>query len=120
MTPVSFDGKTLLLDDLKLSLEHVIRDAFAAGGKIIVLLDPDSYLTDPAYGQEQRRGKQPVHNLIALSKLGNRLWEAEFPEDADYYYRIVSTEPLIALSFSSYRCELDLQTGRIVAREFLK
>lgn len=120
MNAVRFHGKTLIVGSVTLSLEHTVRDAFQAGDKIIVLFDADSYLTGPSYRQEQRRGKDSVRNLIALSENGRLVWEAEFPEGADYYYRIVCREPLVALSFSSYRCEIDVQTGRIAARQFLK
>lgn len=120
MMSISFNGSTLVINDRTLSLKYAIRDAFALNGRIIVLLDPDSYLATSSYGKDRRRGNKPVHNLLALSSGGQLLWEAEFPEQADYYYRVSSKRPLTALSFSSFRCEIDPQTGAIVAREFLK
>lgn len=120
MMSVSFEGKMLTIGDKKVPLAHAIREAFALEGEVIVLLDPDSYLTDPSYGRDRRRGEGAIRNLIAVSAGGERLWEAEFPEPADYYYRIVSRKPLTALSFSSHRCEIDPRTGRIVSRQFLK
>ena len=120
MMSVSFNGNTLVIDDRTLSLEYVISDAFALNDQIIVLLDPDSYLLAPSYGKERRRGNKPVHNLLAFSSGGQLLWEAEFPEQADYYYRVVSKQPLTALSFSSYRCEIDPRTGTIIAKTFFK
>jgi hypothetical protein len=87
---------------------------------IIVLLDPNTYLNDPSYDKDRRRGKNPLRNLFALAIDGQLLWEAEFPEKVDYYYSVSSKAPLTALSFSSFRCEIDLVTGRIVRKEFLK
>ncbi len=120
MMSVSFSSNTLVVGDVTLSLQYAIRDAFVLDDKIIVLLDPDSYLTAPTYRQEQRRGERSVQNLLAISNNGQLLWEAEFPEKADYYYRVVSRQPLTALSFSSYRCEIDPRTGKIIAKQFLK
>ncbi len=120
MTSVSFAGKTLTIGDREVSLGHAIREAFALEDDVIVLLDPDSYLTDPYYGRDRRRGEGAIRNLIAFSAGGERLWEAECPEPADYYYRIVSVDPLTALSFSSHRCEIDPRTGKILSRQFLK
>jgi hypothetical protein len=47
---------------------------------------------------------------------------ADFPEPTreDYYYLITSRKPLVVTSFSSYDCELDPGTGKIVSREFFK
>ena len=33
---------------------------------------------------------------------------------------IESREPLVALSFSAYRCDIDLASGRIIGKESLK
>ena len=47
-------------------------------------------------------------------------WEAQQPEVQDHYYMIESREPLIALSFSAFRCDIDLASGRILSKESLK
>lgn len=120
MKAVTFQGSSLLVDDTTLPMPYAIRDAFALEDKIIVLLDPNAYLNDPSYGKDRRRGNNPLHNLFALSTDGKTLWEAEFPERADYYYRVSSKSPLTALSFSSFRCEIDPHSGKIVRREFFK
>lgn len=120
MTSVSHQGNTVLVDGITLSMPYAIREAFMLDDRIIVLLDPDSYLTDPSYGRERRRGDNPLRNLFALSRDGKVLWEAAFPEKVDYFYRIVSRSPLTALSFSSFRCEIDPQTGMVVGKTFLK
>lgn len=88
--------------------------------KVLVLFDPDSYLLDQEYKDMRRRGAPAIRNLIAIRKTGEQLWEAEMPEAADYYYRIVSHNPLMVYSFSSYKCEIDLASGAIIRKEFSK
>jgi hypothetical protein len=120
MKSVTYHGKNLFVDGKSIFLQYEIRDAFVLDGKIIVLIDPDSYLQDPAYSKERRRGNNPFKNLVALSLDGSLLWEAEFPEKVDYYYFISSKQPLVANSFSSFRCCIDINTGKIVTKEFYK
>jgi len=103
-----------------LALDYGVRDAFDLDGRVIVLIDPDAYLHDPEHEQARRRGDNPIRNLRAYAADGELLWEAEFPEAVDYYYRIVSRQPLVVLSFSSYRCRIDPETGRITEAEFTK
>lgn len=110
----------VLVGDVWVRTPCRVKDAFQCAGSTIVLLDPDAYLKDPDYPKERRRGESPLRNLRAYSSSGELLWEAEFPEQADYYYRIVSRSPLVALSFSSYRCRIDPATGRIIEAQFLK
>lgn len=117
---VTHDGDIVRIDGKPTRMEFMVRDAFWAGGRAIVLLDPDAYLDDLAYGKARRRSRDPVQNLRAYAPSGKLLWQAEQPEVDDHYYRIESHEPLIALSFSAYRCDLDLKTGRILSRKSLK
>jgi hypothetical protein len=120
MTQVSCQGRELFIDGRSIELEYAVRDAFELDGRIIVLLDPDAYLKDPAYGKERRRGDGALRNLRALSMSGQPLWEARFPEAADYYYKVVERRPLTVLSFSSFRCVIDTVTGQIISKEFCK
>jgi len=120
MTQVSHRGRELLIDGESIELEYVVLDAFELDGRVIVLLDPEAYLQDPDYGKERRRGDGALRNLCAMSMSGELLWEAEFPEAADYYYKIVGRHPLTALSFSSFRCVIDASTGRIARKDFYK
>lgn len=103
-----------------IATEYPIADAFELDGRWIVLLDAEAYLQDPGYSLDRRRGVEPLRNLRAYANGGRILWEAEFPTPADYYYRIVGRDPLIAQSFSGYRCRIDPVTGRIIAAEFTK
>jgi hypothetical protein len=116
---VTHDGDIVKIDGKPLRMEYMVRDAFWADGKAIVLLDPHAFLDDPAYGA-RKAPRDPVQNLRAYAPSGELQWEAEQPEVQDHYYMVESREPLVALSFSAYRCDLDVKTGRIVAKTKLK
>jgi hypothetical protein len=115
---VSHDGDIVRIDGKPVRMDHMVRSAFWAGGKAVVLLDPDAFLDEP--GGARKRPRDSIRNLRAYAPSGEMLWEAEQPEAEDHYYLIESREPLVALSFSAYRCDLDLATGRILARTKLK
>lgn len=117
---VSHDGDIVRIDNRSTRMEFMVRDAFWADGRAIVLLDPVAYLDDPAYGAQRRKSRGPVHNLRAYAPSGELLWQAEQPEVTDHYCRIESRDPLVALSFSAYRCDLDLESGRILHKTKLK
>jgi hypothetical protein len=116
---VSHDGDIVRIDGKPLRMEYMVRDAFWADGKAVVLLDPHAFLDDPAYGG-RKAPRDPVKNLRAYSPAGELQWEAQQPEVLDHYYMIESHDPLVALSFSAYRCDLDLKTGRILSKKKLK
>ena len=116
---VSHDGDIVRIDGKSVRMEYMVRDAFWADGRAIVLLDPDAFLDHPAYGG-RKAPRGAVHNLRAYSPAGEILWQAEQPEFDDHYYLIESHEPLVAHSFSAYRCDLDLASGRILAKAKLK
>jgi hypothetical protein len=113
-------GKEIICDKFCFEAPYKVRDAFVFDSKVIVLLDPNDYLEDPAYSKERRRGQNSIRNLFALSSSGIPLWEAQYPEEIDYYYEIISQFPLIANSFSSYECMISLDTGKILRQEFHK
>lgn len=117
---LSSQENQLVIDDVKILLPWPVLDAVELESKIFVLLDPNSYLKDQPYKDTLKQGAPAIKNLIAFSSAGVKLWEAEFPEDSDYYYKIVSSSPLIVNSFSSYRCEIDPEDGSIKRQEFLK
>ena len=117
---VSHDGDIVKIDGKSVRMEYMVRDAFWADGRAVVLLDPGAFLDDIAYGKARRRPRDPVQNLRAYSPSGEMLWQAELPQEHDHYYLIESREPLIALSFSAFRCDLDLSNGRILNKEKLK
>lgn len=117
---VTFDGDIIRIDGKPTRMNHMVRDAFWAHDCAIVLLDPDAYLDVPTYHAQRRKPRKPMQNLRAYSAAGVLLWQAEQPEFADHYYMIESQEPLIALSFSAYRCDIDPSTGKILRKQNIK
>lgn len=115
---VSRDGDIVRIDGKPLRMEFMVRDAFWAGDRAVVLLDPKAFLDEP--GGARRAPRDAVRNLRAYAPSGELLWEAEQPESDDHYYLIEKRAPLVALSFSAYRCDLDLATGRIRKKTRLK
>jgi hypothetical protein len=115
---VAYDGDIVRIDGKPLRMEFMVRDAFWSGGQAVVLLDPDAFLDEP--GGARKAPRDPVHNLRAYAPSGELKWEAEQPEVQDHYYMVESRNPLVALSFSAYRCDLDLASGRILAKTKLK
>jgi hypothetical protein len=116
---VTHDGDIVRIDGKPVRMEYMVRDAFWAAGRAIVLLDPDAFLDHPAYGG-RKAPRGPVKNLRAYSPAGELQWEAQQPEFDDHYYLIESHEPLVALSFSAFRCDIDPATGHIVKKKKLK
>ena len=117
---ISFQNRRLVVDDKSIEMAWPILDAFALGKRIVVLFDPDAYLLNPDYKARRRQGAEAIRNLCAFSQTGEKLWEAEFPENADYYYKIDSRTPLRANTFSSFQCEINPDTGKIESKTFLK
>jgi hypothetical protein len=115
---VSHDGDIVRIDGKPLRMDFMVRDAFWAGDRAVVLLDPNAFLDEPGGGRKAPR--DAVRNLRAYAPSGELLWEAEQPETDDHYYMIESRKPFVALSFSAYRCDLDLASGRILSRTKLK
>jgi len=117
---VGVQDNAVMVDERRIELGSPVLEAMIGSGVLIVLLDPDSYLKDPEYRSRRRAGAPAVRNLRAFSMTGDALWDAELPEDADYYHRLISADPIEADSFSSFRCRIDPQNGRIVSKVFLK
>ncbi len=118
--PTPRDAHAVRIADFSVALPWPPMAVVAVEDTTLVLLDPDVYLLDPEYKSLRRSGAPAIRNLWALDNLGHKLWEAEFPEPTDYYYKLLSARPLVALSFSSWRCTLSPTTGRILNKEFLK
>ena len=112
MISVKFEGSLLIIDQKTVSMPNEIREAFALGDKVIVLLDPDADLG--------RSGQ--YRNLLAFDSAGTVIWQAELPteRDSDVFTRIVSRAPLVADSFSSFECEIDPENGRLASTRFFK
>ena len=117
---VSFSRSELTIRGKVVITPWPILEAFDDGDRVIVLLDPDAYVSDPTYKTRRRAGMAAVRNLQAYSHEGAVLWEANFPDEVDYYGQIWSRFPLVADSFSSFRCEIDSTNGNIISRQFFK
>lgn len=112
MTHVSFFDNKIVIDGVTTLLQHEIIKAFVLKDKIIVLFDPDSFI--PKFGQ--------FKNLLAIGIDGCLLWEAQLPttESGDCYYKVISERPLKALSYKSYSCEIDVNNGSVIVKDFTK
>ena len=97
----------------RLQLEHGVRVAEQLpDGDILVL-----YETTPDDGPAWKT----LNNLVRVDGSGSVRWTAQLPEShGDVYVRLVSTDPIVAQSFSGYRCTIDAGTGEILRREFVK
>ena len=106
---IAIDKNKVAVRGRWIELQHAIEDAFLEDNRIFVLFDPAARSWRSA-------------NLICVGTDGRELWVAEFPEAGreDYYYLISSRKPLVVNSFSSYKCTIDGETGRILGREFVK
>jgi hypothetical protein len=105
-------GRDLFIDGTRHELQYPIGNAIEYEDSVIILFDPDS--ADEGNGR--------FHNLVAFDRSGQALWTAELAtKDAgDRYYKIPSSDPLIAYSVRSYDCVIDRRTGRILERTFTK
>jgi hypothetical protein len=90
------------------------------GALTLCILDPDAYLTDPSYAAKRRAGHAALRNLWAFDGSGIKLWEAQLPEENDYYYEFAGVDPLKVRSFSGYTCVISLMDGTIISSEFHK
>ncbi len=112
MKNISFSENILTIAGVDIALEHAILVAFELMGKVIVLFDPDEHI--PKFGQFQ--------NLLALDFRGAILWKAELltTETGDCYYKVFSKKPLQVISYKSYKCEIEIDTGKMILRDFTK
>jgi len=117
---IHIDSNNLYYGSIHVSTSYPIKEAHQIGNAVLVLIDPSSYLNDSSYPKERRRGVNALRNLLLFSDQGKLIWEAEFPEHVDYYYRIISTSPIVVYSFSSYQCMIDINSGKIMEMEFMK
>ncbi|WP_440617451.1 hypothetical protein [Cysteiniphilum sp. 6C5] len=122
MIQTKFEGKYLYINDKKIQLPYVIREAFERENKVIVLFDSD-LSTNPTQPKK-------FHNLVAYDLNGNELWKAELPIhdaygevqelDWDDYWGVWNMDSLKASSSSSYRCTIDSKTGKIINKIYYK
>lgn len=101
----------ILVDGEYWDFERPILDAHRIGDKIIVVFD---YMSFPRHAQ--------ARNLMAFDLHKTHLWTAEHPtsQTSDTYVNIISEQPLRACNFASFDCQIDLETGKLLAAEFTK
>lgn len=101
MSPLEVRGNVVAINGSTINVGARILDARANSSLVLVPIDPDSYLKDPDYRRKRRAGLPAVRNLQVFSFSGTKLWDADMPEEADYYYKIVSVDPIEVASFSA-------------------
>ena len=108
---IHFRDQTLHLDQSVLELDYPIQDIRVFENIVVVLFRPDSF-----------KGSGQFRNLVAYDLSGSRRWTAELPTNLgmDAYYQIVQNDGLVVDSYCSYRCEVELSTGRIIEKESCK
>lgn len=120
MSALEIRENTVVVNGNTIDVGSRVLDARASASMVLVLIDPDSYLKDPEYRRKRRAGLSAVRNLRAFSLSGTKLWDAEMPEEADYYHKIVNTDPIEVDSFSSFRCRINALNGTIASKRFMK
>jgi len=112
MSRISHSGNTLKINGKEVRFDHEITEVFEVRDMVIVFLNPDA---DTGETEQYR-------NLIAVAASGQKLWKAELPTSkaSDVYWKVSSKDPLVAYSFSSYECEIDLATGKVLTLSFYK
>jgi hypothetical protein len=122
------DGKYLVCEDIKtgkqcfrktfghpqyMTLNNLdIREVHTSpdGEDIVLLFEP----APPGY--------KTVGNLARVTSAGEVVWWAELTDTGGDTYVAVETGEgkIVANSWDCYRCEIDLQTGRILSKTFTK
>jgi hypothetical protein len=112
MCDISVNGSKVTIGTTVIDFKYDLLDAFILENVAVVLIDPDSYIGD----------RDVTHNLLGYDLNGAQVWKAEFPQDykADYYWRIVSRNPLVASTYSSFTCQINSLTGKIESTRFYK
>lgn len=112
MTNFSFNNRSLLIGSKTIEQRAKVIDARENCGLIVVFLD----------GDEKELRKERFQNIRAYTLDGQLAWDADLPSEhpADAYWSISFGNPIVAMSFSSHKCEIDPKTGKIVRAEFYK
>ena len=109
---ISFNDKKLNINGNEYTLDYTIYDACEFDDRVIVLFHPDEGIKMP----------DQFANLVSFTLNGQKEWTANLPtsSNADVYYKITSKTPLIVNSMQSYKCKIDLSTGKILKADFYK
>lgn len=111
----SFEGKIITTEKFSKELDYPIKSIISLEDKqcFIVLYDMDSNI--------RKWGQFP--NIICLNNKGEKIWTVELPTTStgDSYYQMEFEDgKLIADSWRSYSCEIDVNTGKIISKVFFK
>ncbi|MBY0273392.1 MAG: hypothetical protein K2X02_08340 [Alphaproteobacteria bacterium] len=114
-TNLSFEEKKLETTTFSKELDYPIQDVIylAKNQTYIILFDRDSNI--------RKWGQFP--NIICLNSKGEKIWTVELPttDTGDSYFRMrFKNGKLIADSWKSYSCDIDVNTGKIIERIFTK
>ena len=71
---------------------------------------------------DRMASKQEIfENLLCVERSGNVVWKAELPDQPDAFVEFEMTaQGLRAWTWSCWMLKLDLRTGKIIEREFVK
>jgi outer membrane protein assembly factor BamB len=111
----SFEDKVITTEKFSKELDYPIQSIVYLENKqnFIVLYDMDSNI--------RKWGQFP--NIICLNSKGEKIWTVELPTTStgDSYCQMeLEDGKLIADSWRSYSCEIDVNTGRIINKLFFK
>jgi hypothetical protein len=103
---LGFDVSNPQVDELNSS--RVLLSIETAKGSLILL--------DPA------ASKDPTFSNLLFVEHGSIKWRAELPQSHDAFVeiRLIDTREIEAKSWCGFIVQIDLETGRIVKKEFVK
>jgi len=111
----SFEDKVITTEKFSKELDYPIKSIIYLENKqsFIVLYNRDSNI--------RKWGQFP--NIICLNSKGEKIWTVELPttDTGDSYYQMEFEDgKLIADSWCSFSCEVDVNTGKIKEAIFVK
>ncbi|MBY0273455.1 MAG: hypothetical protein K2X02_08660 [Alphaproteobacteria bacterium] len=111
----SFEGNVIKTEKFSKELDYPIQD-------IIYLEDKQCFIVLYDMGSNIRKWGQ-FPNIICFNSKGEKIWTVELPttDTGDSYFRMqFKNGKLIADSWCSFSCEIDVNTGKIKEAIFFK
>ncbi len=105
-------GNIIYFRNKQIILNNVIGSAYKVMNKIIVRFEVTSAII-----------KIPkFHNIVCLDLSGSLVWEAELPSNDELflYYDIYRYWPKIIAHSLCYDCEINIKTGKIIKKKWIK
>lgn len=105
-------GNTIYYRNRQIKLDYFIGSAYKIMNKIIIRFDVTKDIIN----------KSDFHNIICINLYGGIIWEAELPsnESTTLYYDIYKYFPRIIAHSLSYDCEINIKTGKIIRKKWIK